>query len=238
MKTTLILPCYNEAASLPDLIERCQSIFAQTPIEVLLVDNGSTDNTPEIMQSLPPEGCVRFLRVPVNKGYGWGILSGLKAARTPLLAWSHADLQTCPKDVLKAHACLMSSSSPEKTFVKGLRQGRPFADAFFTIGMSAFESVLLGTPLWDINAQPVLFHRDFFESWQAPPHDFALDLYALHRASRQGLDIKRIPVRFEARQHGQSHWNVDWASKWRFIRRTVQYSIALRQQHRTTSVKI
>ena len=39
--------------------------------------------------------------------------------------------------------------------------------------MSLFETLLLRTRLWDINAQPTMFHRDFFASWDRPPHDFS-----------------------------------------------------------------
>jgi hypothetical protein len=114
-------------------------------------------------------------------------------------------------------------------FVKGRRRGRPPADVAFTIGMSAFETLLLGRPLWDINAQPTLFSRTFFEGWPAPPDDFSLDLFAYYQARRQGLSVHRFPVRFGERAHGVSHWNVNWAAKRKFINRTVAFSLELRR---------
>ena len=98
----------------------------------------------------------------------------------------------------------------------------------FTVGMSVFETALLARPLWDINAQPTMFPRAFFESWALPPDDFALDLYAYYKARRGGMTIRRFPVLFGKRLHGQSHWNVNWAAKWKFIRRTVDFSMRLR----------
>jgi hypothetical protein len=97
----------------------------------------------------------------------------------------------------------------------------------FTLGMSVFETMLLRTPLNDINAQPTMFSRRFFESWVEPPHDFSLDLYAYYTARKAGLEIRRFPVRFGDRAHGVSHWNVNWKAKWKFIRRTVDYSLRL-----------
>ena len=76
----------------------------------------------------------------------------------------------------------------------------------------------------DINAQPTLFRRDFYRTWQSPPHDFSLDLFAYHQALVAGLEVQRFPVRFGERAHGVSHWNVNWMAKWKFIRRTVAYS--------------
>ena len=96
--------------------------------------------------------------------------------------------------------------------------------------MSLFESVLLRQPLWDINAQPTMFHRDFMKTWQSPPDDFSLDLYVYYQARRRDLTISRIPVKFGERAHGVSHWNVDWRSKVKFIQRTIAYSGKLHQQ--------
>jgi hypothetical protein len=99
--------------------------------------------------------------------------------------------------------------------------------------MSIFETALLGKPLWDINAQPTMFSRHFFETWSQPPHDFSLDLYAYYQARRQGLPIHRFDVLFGARVHGVSHWNVNWAEKWKFIRRTIDFSLQLRKNFKS-----
>lgn len=52
MKYSLIIPCYNESKSIPELLERCKLLVAQAPIEVILVDNGSTDDSPQIRSPL------------------------------------------------------------------------------------------------------------------------------------------------------------------------------------------
>ena len=228
MMLSLVIPCYNEAANLPSLLERCKELAQRGSVEVILVDNGSTDDSPQVLARLLPAypGC-RTVRVEHNQGYGFGILAGLKAARGDILGWTHADMQTDPMDA--AQGIRYFSGPNPHVFVKGRRYGRPLADTFFTIGMSAFESALLGMPLWDINAQPTLFTRAFFETWDTPPHDFSLDLYAYYQARRQGLKVFRFPVRFGPRAHGVSHWNVNWAAKRKFIRRTVNFSLELKR---------
>lgn len=228
MKLSLVIPCYNEAANLPLLLERCRKITVQSGIEVVLVDNGSTDDSPAVLRNLLPSfpGC-RSVRVEENRGYGFGILAGLKAASGNILGWTHADMQTDPLDALRGLKIFEEHGLD--IFVKGRRYGRPLGDVAFTVGMSFFETVLLGKRLWDINAQPTMFSRQFFESWREPPYDFSLDLYAYYQARIANLTVHRFPVLFGERAHGVSHWNVNWAAKRKFIRRTVDFSLQLRR---------
>jgi len=226
---SLIIPCFNEAENLPLLLNYCSILGEASNIEVILVNNGSTDNSAQVLESLLPKYLhCRAIHVPVNEGYGFGILSGLKAAHGDLLAWTHADIQTNPKDVLRGLELFKLHG--DDIYVKGQRIGRPLSDTCFTIGMSIFESWLLREYLWDINAQPNIFSRKFFESWKNPPHDFSLDLYVYFTALNQGLPVYRFPVKFGERAYGTSHWNINWASKMKFIRRTIDFSFELKKR--------
>lgn len=229
MRFSLVIPCYNEAANLPLLLERCKELAVRPDVEVVLVDNGSTDSTAEVLQNLLPKypGC-RSIRVEKNQGYGFGIVSGLRAAEGQILGWTHADMQTDPQDVLLGLG--LFEKHGDDIFVKGRRYGRPFMDVVFTVGMSVFETLLLARPMWDINAQPTMFPRSFFDDWETPPEDFSLDLFTYYQAQSSGLKVYRFPVRFGERAHGVSHWNVNWAAKWKFIRRTIDFSLQLKKK--------
>lgn len=230
MRFSLVIPCYNEAANLPLLLDRCKTLIS-SDVEVILVDNGSTDDSAQVLQQLLVQyKGARSVRVEKNQGYGFGILAGLKAATGEILGWTHADMQTDPQDALQGLALFEKHGL--NIFVKGQRYGRPFADVIFTLGMSIFETLLLTKPLWDINAQPTLFSRSFFESWQDPPSDFSLDLYAYYQARCKGLSVYRFPVKFGERAHGVSHWNINWGAKWKFIRRTIEFSFKLRNKEK------
>lgn len=233
MRFSIVIPCFNEAKNLPLLLERCLSLTQsdQAEIEVILVDNGSTDETPTVLsQMLDDFPGVRSVRVEVNKGYGFGILAGLKAAEGDILGWTHADMQTDPADVLDGVRYF--EGTDQNIFCKGRRFGRPLVDTLFTVGMSLFESLLLLKPMWDINAQPTLFSRDFFLTWDEAPLDFSLDLYAYFSAKNAGLTVCRFPVYFGLRAHGVSHWNVGWGAKLNFIKRTLKYSFLLKKRLR------
>jgi glycosyltransferase involved in cell wall biosynthesis len=232
MELSLVIPCYNEAANLPLLIDRCAQVFGgRVDVEVILVDNGSSDGSGAVLAAaVAQHPFLRTVRVEVNEGYGHGILSGLRAARGRVLAWTHADMQTDPADVLVGLARFQASAEPERLFVKGRRYGRPLTDLVFTWGMAAFETALLRTPMWDINAQPTMFPASFFATWSDPPKDFSLDLFAYWSAVQAGLTRERFPVYFGKRAHGISRWNVDWKAKVKFIQRTYDYSLAMARE--------
>lgn len=226
---SLVIPCYNERDSLALLIQKCQAAFSDSSVEVILVDNGSTDGSFSLMQQLISVDYIKPVRVDMNRGYGFGILQGLAAATSDILGWTHADLQTNPEDVKHAITHIKSISSNKDYLIKGRRYGRPLLDSLFTAGMSVFETVLLGRVMYDINAQPTIFTRSLFDKFKNPPHDFSLDLYVYYLAKKYNINIERFPVCFEERQFGASHWNINWRSKFKFIMRTINYSIKLKK---------
>lgn len=231
IKLSIVIPCYNELKNLPLLLDRCGQVVVRKDIEIVLVDNGSTDESYTFLnKSLSEFPFVSLVHVEKNQGYGHGILEGLKAASGEILAWSHADMQTDPGDIIKGLEYFENVSDPSLIFAKGRRYGRPIIDSFFTVGMSLFETLLMRTYMWDINAQPTIFHRSFYESWDAPPSDFSLDLYAYFMAKAAGIKIKRFPVYFNKRAFGVSHWNSSLAGKFKFIKRTLSYSFELNQK--------
>ena len=170
------------------------------------------------------------MSVPENKGYGYGIVQGLKEANGDFIGWTHADLQTDPFDVIKAYKIFEEKKWDKRIYIKGRRKKRTFIENFFTIGMSIFETFYLKEFLWDINGQPNLFSKNFFETWENPPKDFSLDLYALFMAKKQKLDLVRINVLFPKRINGESSWNKGIMSRWKLSKRTLKFSLDLKKK--------
>lgn len=224
----IIIPCFNESGNLERVIRESNEIVDESnhQINFILVDNGSTDNSLEVIQRLGtlPTG-IQVISTTPNRGYGGGILFGLNSSSAPYVGWTHADLQTPLRDCLKAIELLQGNVD----FVKGSRVGRKVGDRLFSVCMGLLESLIFRTCLREINAQPTIFKRDFFEKWENPPSDFSLDLYALVMARRARTDIRRFSVSFLKRTSGNSKWNDGFRSRIRFIRRTVIYSLQLRR---------
>jgi len=231
MKLSIIVPCYNESKNIPLILEEFASVIRKD-VEVVLVNNGSTDNSEQVFTDLAPKyPFARVVNVKINQGYGFGITSGLKEARGDFIGYTHADMQTDPADVLEALEIIDKQINPKNCYIKGDRKGRPLFDQFFTMGMSVFETIYLGKKLWDINAQPNIFHKSFFDRIEGGcPKDFSLDLYFLYIAQKQGLEIVRFDVLFPERVNGESTWNTGLASKWKFIKRTIDFSTKLKKE--------
>ena len=220
IKLSVVVPCYNEEENIPLILARFD--------EVIDRNDGSTDGSAGILEELLLKyAFARTVLGEVNQGYGYGILQGLQQCRGEYIGWTHADMQTDPADILKALAILEEEKG--LVFVKGNRKGRPLFDVFFTAGMSLFETCYLHKKLYDINAQPNIFPKVFYDSWENPPYDFSLDLYALYMARKKKLRVVRFPVLFPERIHGSSKWNTGLQAKWKFIRRTIDFSVKLKK---------
>ena len=100
----------------------------------------------------------------------------------------------------------------------------------FTFVMGVLASVVLRLPLWDVNAQPKVFDREFFGLLTNPPDDFSLDLYWLWLAKKHGYTVLTIPVDFGQRQHGESKSAPNLKGKLKTSWKTVKYIFALRQR--------
>tara|TARA_S200000501_G_scaffold330654_1_gene332114 strand:+ start:210 stop:914 length:705 start_codon:yes stop_codon:yes gene_type:complete len=229
MKYSIVIPCFNEEGTIQLILERTKSVFIENNIELILVNNGSTDNSKDIFSELIVKyPHAKYINLEKNLGYGGGILKGLSHCKGEIIGWTHADLQTDPLDCIVAFKEYEKISRGKNIFIKGNRKNRPITDQFFTFGMSLFETFLLGNLIYDVNAQPTIFPKKFFESWINPPKDFSLDLYSYYLAKKNNYKIKRISVDFLKRISGQSKWNINFVSRIRFILRTIKYSFKLK----------
>jgi polyisoprenyl-phosphate glycosyltransferase len=228
---SIILPCYNEAENIPILLERFRQFTGSVNFELILVNNGSSDLSSQILFKALQDQRNSFLKVvsiEKNIGYGHGIQAGLESAKGDFLAYSHADIQTPPEDLFKAFDMIKSGKADiNNTLIKGFRINRSDNKTFLTQGLSRVVRFLLGVSMVDINGQPKVFSRQFFESFEAPPTDFSYDVFVMYWASHNGLKLKTFDVDFGERLHGQSKWSSGILSRYKTILRYLNSIVKL-----------
>ena len=201
---SIVIPCYNEDKNIYPLFEKIKKLLEDNNFtEIIIVDNGSTDNTYENVMSsnLYKENKINILKIEKNIGYGHGIMSGVNIAQGQCIGWCHADLQTEPADVVNAY-----------------------------IGMSLFASVIFQKKINDINAQPKLFLRSFLSYVKDYPVDFSLDLYLLVIAKTNNYRIINHEVIMKKRLFGEAKGGGNFIGKLKLIKRTFTYIIELRRK--------
>lgn len=237
----MVIPIFNEAKNIPLLLEKLNQIVSevQFDMEVIIVDGCSTDTSNDILKKLfkdlNPENFKLVLQSE-RLGYGHDIIEGLKSAKHNVLAWSHADMQTDINDVVKGftiYSSLLSERHHTKFIVKGHREGRPFFDVMLTLGMEIFTLLLLKIKLKEINAQPKIFSREFFNLYlgDCSPRDFSLDLYMLINAKKNKYKFHSFPVQFHQRLYGESKGGGgSLKNRLYLIKRTLKYILKLRKE--------
>ena len=230
---SVVIPIFNEEKNIDGLFKKmleCKQ-EANFPIQFILVDGYSTDNSVQLINdncALNKSLDIDFIQMDSKGGYGKDIVSGLAHAIYETMAWTHADLQTDLCDLIAGYNIFKNSD--QKVVLKGKRKGRGILDRMFTFGMQIYSFIKLKLYLDDINAQPKLFTRDFYNNHLLvdPPKDFSLDLYFLIQAKFNDYKIKTFNVFFYKRMLGEAKGGGgSWKNRIQLIKRTRQYIISI-----------
>ena len=230
MKTvTLIIPCFNEYESLSLLIKELEKV--DSGIEFLIVDNGSKDNTKNYLKNIENKfKNISTFYIEKNEGYGHGVFTALSTLQnSEFIGWIHGDLQFEFSELNNVYKDLKSYKfTNKKIFYKGVRYGRSRLDSIFSYFMAKSASIILGTKMLEINAQPTIFSKDLLKSLDNPPKDFSFDTYVYWKAKQLDYQFIRKPFLFPPRQYGESNWNFGLKSRILFSYNLLKYFIKLR----------
>lgn len=211
---SIIIPAKNEAPSLPGLVEEITRVFRPltdrrdegNPLEgfeILVVDDGSTDETPAVLSRLAsayPE--LRPFRFRENFGQSAATLAGFRSARGAWVAILDADLQNDPADLARLWDAL-----PGHDAGLGWRTKREdvWSKRIISKWANWARNRVLGQSIRDTGCAVRIF-----------PRDVALRFPMFHGAHRfygpflirEGCRIVQIPVGHRPRPHGRSHYNI------------------------------
>lgn len=222
---SLVVPAYNEAGGVGSTIDRLFAAFAASPycLEVVAVDNGSTDGTGEVlraMQARHPRLTVHT--VPVNEGYGNGILQGIPLASAPWVGMIPADGQVDAEDVVRLFEAALASDAPVVAKVRrrfrldGIRR-KVVSVAYNLMVLALWPG--LGT--LDMNGSPKLLRREALRAMQLNSRQWFLDPELMIKAHYMGLKVLEVNVFARMRGTGMSHVRV--ATCWEFLTELLRY---------------
>ncbi|MDE0973542.1 MAG: glycosyltransferase family 2 protein [Candidatus Nanopelagicales bacterium] len=214
MSVTLCITAFNEHENLYDLIKDLTWLHAQQiGLQVVIVDNGSTDDTWRTLQvqSLEHGEWLSIVRLGENRGYGGGLRSAIEAAGTETVALLSADRQYPIEDVLQAIREFQSSAQEESSrlILVGNRKERydPKSAKFVSWFYSRTVRLLLGTELMDVNSQPKIFGRELLTQKIPWSDSFFFDAQLIAVAQQLNFKLISSPVRFVNRRYGKSSWS-------------------------------
>ena len=238
---SLVIPCYNEEDNLEKLLTKISFIlkkFSKERIEIVIVNNGSTDNSEKIIKQheLFHQNLISLLNIKKNKGYGDGINQGINFSKGDVVCWFHADLQFDPVEALNIYTEYKDKFLNQNILLKGNRMNRSLFDSFFTFGMTCLTFLLFGKKINDINAQPKIFKRSMLKFINNPPIDFSYDIYFLLVALNNNIKIQEFPVKWYDRNAGEAKGGGSFKLKFKLTLRTIKFLLNLRRKYNGNNI--
>lgn len=205
-KVSVVVPALNEAASLSALSESIdQTLRAECAYELIIVDDGSTDETWTVIESivkLNPH--VRGVRLRRNFGKAAALATGFQCARGEIVVTMDADLQDDPKDL----PAFLHTLGEGADVVVGWKKNRqdPLNRRILTRIFNTVVRVATGVTLRDMNCGYKAMRRTVV---QTVPLYGDLFRFLPVLATWEGFRLAEVPVNHHARLHGKSRYGLE-----------------------------
>ena len=200
---SIVIPCFNEEQRLPRTIELIEQYLARkgTSYELILVDDGSSDGTREIMDVAAERNrSVRLEALPQNRGKGRALAEGVAAAGGAEVLVTDADLSTPIEELEKLRAELANGAGVAiaSRALRGSRVeiAQPAYRVLMGKAFNLLVQVVLLPGIWDTQCGFKLFRAEVaHEVFSGLTTDgFGYDPEVLYRAKKRGVRIAEVPV--------------------------------------------
>jgi dolichyl-phosphate beta-glucosyltransferase len=200
---TVILPCYNEAERLPGTLQALLAHLSAAPgeVEVLVVDDGSTDATVNVAEAVATaDRRVRVLSYQPNRGKGFAVRTGMLAAQGERVVFTDADGSYSPSDLNRIVAALAQAP-----VAIGTRAGDASGPVARRAASRVFNLAIrgsLGLPFGDTQSGLKGFRRSAAQQIfrHTRVDGFAFDVEVLWLAGQLGLEVAEVRVQALERQ--------------------------------------
>ncbi len=225
---SVIVPVFNERGTVAEIIRRVRSVEVPLDVEVVVVDDGSTDGSDKILAALQ-DSTVRVLTHGTNRGKGAAIRSGIEAARGDLILIQDADLEYDPDDwhlllapVLKGKAKVVYGSRFTGERMNML-PSHWVGNRFLTL----VTNVLYRSTLSDMETCYKLFDRVVLDGITIESDRFDFEPEITAKVLRRGFRIYEVPISYAGRELDEGK-KISWRDGFSALRALVKYRFTRR----------
>ena len=224
---SIIVPVYNEAKTIQQVIERLLEISLPVAREIVVVNDGSTDGTTEVLNAMSPvPGVLSVVHAQANGGKGSAVRIGLERARGSIIAIQDADLELDP---VQLSALVQPILDGEAEVVYGSRflSGRP-AGPWLSVAanraLTCVTNVLFGARLTDMETCYKIMQTPIARSLKLESNRFDIEPEITAKLLRQHRRIVERPVRFDPRNRASGK-KIGWRDGFHAIAVLLKYRL-------------
>jgi glycosyltransferase involved in cell wall biosynthesis len=222
LRVSFIVPAYNEAATIGEVLERVSALGLET--QIVVVDDGSTDGTGAVLDAWEGRDGVVVLRQR-NGGKGAAIRAAIPHVDGEVVVIQDADLEYDPADVPGLVEPILRGAA-DVVFGSRLSGGRPQRAYLFwhLVGnrfLSLLTNVLYNTTLSDMETGYKAFRAEVLRSLDLRESDFAIEPEITAKVCKRGLRVYELPIAYYGRTYAEGKkitWRDGFKAVWVLLR--------------------
>ncbi len=209
---TVVIPCYNEAATIEPVLERVISVGLAD--EIIIVDDGSTDGTREILHEIEGRNLpgVRVLYHDHNQGKGAALRTGFSAATGDILLIQDADFEYDPREypvLLRPIQEGIATVVYGSRFLGGPRKAMNFWNMVANRALTFVTNILYNAILSDMETCYKVFRREVVADMKLRARGFEFEPEFTAKVLKRGIRIYEVPISYNGRE-----WDEGKKIKW------------------------
>ncbi len=227
MKLTVVMPVYNEHKTIREIVRRVEEVPLEK--EILIIDDGSTDGTREILRELEGRPGVRVFLQPVNQGKGAAVAVGFQNATGDVVVVQDADLEYDPMEFLTLLAPISQGHADVVYGSRFLGGGaRRVLYFWHTIGnrvLTLVSNMFTNLNLTDMETCYKMFRREVVQSMRIESSRFGIEPEITAKVARRGYRIFEVPISYYGRTYEEGKkigWKDAFSALWTIIRHSLR----------------
>jgi glycosyltransferase involved in cell wall biosynthesis len=221
---SIVVPVFNEARTVAEVIQRLIAIDLPAPREILVVNDGSTDGTREVLDRITPRPELRIIHAERNGGKGSAIRIGFSQASGTIVAIQDADLELDPAQIADLVTPILDGRTRVvygSRFLGG-RPDAPWLSVFANQVLTGITNLLYGGRITDMETCYKIMEREVAVSLNLESNRFDIEPEITAKLLRAGHPILELPIRFNPRSRAQGK-KIGWRDGFRAIEVLFKY---------------